>query len=98
MKSKYPIEVIDLGHQLDGITPKEIQSFEECRNDPAKARIFVILIRYWQIETLFGSLIKKTSFENRARRFRYSNNPWCPCSSSRLQLIEIKRKCLQANW
>ena len=29
MKNKYPIRVIDLRHQIDHITPKKIQLFEE---------------------------------------------------------------------
>ena len=34
MKNKYPIQVIDLRHQVDHITPKKIQLFEEYENDP----------------------------------------------------------------
>ena len=29
MKTKYPIEKIDLGHQLDHITPKKINYFKK---------------------------------------------------------------------
>ena len=47
MKNKYPIQVIDLRHQIDHISPKKIQLFEEYKNDPAYAnkRLYVILIR-----------------------------------------------------
>ena len=48
MTSKYPIQVIDLRHQVDHITPKKIQLFEELDAGPANvnARLFVILIRH----------------------------------------------------
>ena len=45
MKSKYPIQVIDLRFQPDHMIPKKIQLFEEYRADPANARLYVILIR-----------------------------------------------------
>ena len=50
MKDKYPIQVIDLRHQVDLITPKKVQLFEEFHTDSANvnARIFVILIRHRQ--------------------------------------------------
>ena len=52
MKNKYPIQVIDLRHQIDHISPKKIQLFEEYKNDPvyANKRLYVILIRHKQIE------------------------------------------------
>ena len=34
MKTKYPIEIIDLRHQSDHITPKKIQLFQEYSADP----------------------------------------------------------------
>ena len=56
MKSKYPIQVIDLRFQPDHITPKKIQLFEEYRADPANnpnnARLYVILIRRREIELI----------------------------------------------
>ena len=52
MKTKYPIQVIDLRFQADHITPKKIQLFEEYRVDPAKARLYVILIRRREIELI----------------------------------------------
>ena len=45
MKTKYPIGIIDLGHQLDHITPKKIQLFQEYGTDPDNARFVLILIR-----------------------------------------------------
>ena len=38
MKTKYPIEIIDLRHQSDHITPKKIQVVHEYRTDPDNAR------------------------------------------------------------
>ena len=56
MKTKYPIQVIDLRFQPDHITPKKIQIFEEYRADPANnpnnARLYVILIRRREIELI----------------------------------------------
>ena len=40
MKTKYPIEIIDLRHQSDHITPKKIQLFLEYGADPENARFF----------------------------------------------------------
>ena len=56
MKTKYPIQVIDLRFQPDHITPKKIQLLEEYRPDPANnpnsARLYVILIRRREIELI----------------------------------------------
>ena len=52
MKTKYPIEIIDLRHQCDHITPKEIQLFSENGADPENARFFLILIRRREIELI----------------------------------------------
>ena len=56
MKTKYPIQVIDLRFQSDHITPKKIQLFEEYRADPANnpnnARLYVILIRRREVELI----------------------------------------------
>ena len=40
MKTKYPIEIIDLRHQADHITPQKIQLFLEYGADPDNARFF----------------------------------------------------------
>ena len=45
MKTKYPIEIIDLRHQSDQITPNTNQLFHEYGTDPDNARLFIILIR-----------------------------------------------------
>ena len=50
MKTKYPIEIIDLGHQIDQITLKKIQLFQEYGADPDIARMFLILIRCREVE------------------------------------------------
>ena len=52
MKTKYPIEIIDLRHQRDHVTPKKIQLFHEYGTDPENARMFVILIRRREIELI----------------------------------------------
>ena len=54
MKNKYPIQLIDLRHQVDHITPKTIQLFEKFNTDPANvnARLFVLLFRHRQIEMI----------------------------------------------
>ena len=50
LKNIYPIQVIDLSFQVDHINPKKIQLFEEYRNDPANARLLLILIRHREIK------------------------------------------------
>ena len=57
MKNKYPIQVIDLSFQVDQITPKKIQLFEEFNTDPANvnSRLFVKLIRHRQVEMISES-------------------------------------------
>ena len=40
MKTKYPIEMIDLRYQSDHIIPKKIQIFHEYATDPDNARLF----------------------------------------------------------
>ena len=52
MKTKYPIEIIDLRYQTDYITPKKIQLFLEYGDDPDNARFFLILIRRREIELI----------------------------------------------
>ena len=52
MKTKYPIEIIDLRHQSEHITPKKIQLFHEYGTDPDNSRLFIILIRRKEIELL----------------------------------------------
>ena len=52
MKYLYPIQITDLRFQVDHITPKKIQLFEEFSEDPANERLFLILIRHRQIEMI----------------------------------------------
>ena len=52
MKTKYPIEIIDLRHQADHITPKKIQLILEYGTDPENAGFFLILIRRREIELI----------------------------------------------
>ena len=50
--TKVHIQVRGLRHQVDHITPENIQLFAECRNDCANARLFKKSIRYRQIEMI----------------------------------------------
>ena len=50
MKTKYPIETIDLSYQPDHIKLKKIQLFQEDGTDLDNARLFLILIRHRKIE------------------------------------------------
>ena len=52
MKTKYPIEIIDLRHQTDHISPKKIQLFQEYSADPDNAKFYLILIRRREIELI----------------------------------------------
>ena len=52
MKTKYPIEIIDLRQQPDHITPKKIQLFQEFSADPENAKFYLILIRRREIELI----------------------------------------------
>ena len=52
MKTKYPIEIIDLRHQPDQITPKKIQIFHEYGTDPDNATLLLIIIRRREIELI----------------------------------------------
>ena len=52
MKTKYPIEIIDLGHQTNLLIPKKNQLLHEYGTDPDNARFFLILIRRREIELI----------------------------------------------
>ena len=52
MKTKYPIQIIDLRHQSDHITLKKIQLFQEYSVDHEYARFYLILVRRREIELL----------------------------------------------
>ena len=52
MKTKYPIEIGDLRHQTDHITPKKIQLSQEYIADPENARFYLIILRRNEIELI----------------------------------------------
>ena len=52
MKTKYPIQVIDLRFQVDHLNPKKVQLFEEYRGATNNARLFMILIRHREIKMI----------------------------------------------
>ena len=52
MKYFYPIQITDLRYQIDHLSPKKIQLFEEFSEDPANERLFIILVRHRQIEMI----------------------------------------------
>ena len=52
MKTNYSIEILDLRHQSDHMTPKKLQLFLEYGTDPDNARFFVLLFRRREIELI----------------------------------------------
>ena len=52
MKYFYPIQITDLRHQVDQITPKKRHLFEGFLEDPANERLFLILVRHRQVEMI----------------------------------------------
>ena len=52
MKTKYPMEILDLRHQSNHITPKKIQLFQEYSADPENAKLYLIVIRRREIELI----------------------------------------------
>ena len=52
MKYRYPIQITDLRYQVDHVSPKKIQLFQEFSEDPANERLFIILVRHRQIEII----------------------------------------------
>ena len=65
-KSKYRIQEIDLRHQVDHITPKKIQLFEEYGNNPLNARLFINLFSHKQSEMITdGNTITEISVRKR---------------------------------
>ena len=58
MKYLYPIQITNFRHQVDHLTPKKIQIFEEFSQDPVNERLFLILIRHRQVEMIaYGNKI-----------------------------------------
>ena len=45
MKSFFPIQVIDLGFEINQINPKQIHLFEEYRGSPNHVRLFIVPIK-----------------------------------------------------
>ena len=63
MKYLYPIQITDLRHQVDHLTPKKIQIFEEVSEDPANERLLIIIVRHRQIEMISdGNKIMEVKF------------------------------------
>ena len=52
MNTKNPIEIIDLGHQPDHISPKKIQLFQEYIVDPENAKFYLIINKRREIELI----------------------------------------------
>ena len=52
MKTKYPIEIVDLTYQKDHTTPKQLQLFQEYGANPENFRLFLILIRRRETEKI----------------------------------------------
>ena len=52
MKTKYPIEILDLRRQSDHITPKKVQLFQEYSADPENANFYLIVIRGREVELI----------------------------------------------
>ena len=52
MKTKYSIEILDLRHQFDHITPKKLPLFLEYGAVPENARFFLVLIRRREMELI----------------------------------------------
>ena len=52
VETKYPIEIIDLGHHTDHITPKKIQIFLEYTAQPENAKFYLLLIRRREIDLI----------------------------------------------
>ena len=63
MKTKHPIEIIDLRHQADHITLKKIPLILEYGIDHENSRVFLILIRRREIELISdGNRLIETKF------------------------------------
>ena len=74
MKLLYPIQITDLRHQADHLTPKQIQTFEKFSEDPANERLFLIFIRHRQVEMISdGKKISKLKLYKKTISNNYSN-------------------------
>ena len=56
MQSFYPIQITDLRFQIDHITLKKIQFFQNISEAPDNGRLFVILIRHRQFQMVSGGI------------------------------------------
>ena len=52
MKTKYPIQIIDLRHQTEHISAKKIQLIQEYNADPENAKFYLIVTRRREIERI----------------------------------------------
>ena len=52
MKTNYPIQIVDLRHQTDQMSPKKVQLFQEYSADPENAKFYIIVIRRREIELI----------------------------------------------
>ena len=50
MKTIYPIYIIDLGLQIEHVTPKKIEFFEEYYEAPANTILYTISIKHRKIK------------------------------------------------
>ena len=62
MKTFYPIQVIDLGFQINYKTPIKIRLFDEYENAPENTNFFVISIKHRKI-IMVSDAIKITGIE-----------------------------------
>ena len=52
MKTKYPIEILDLRNQPDHISPQKIQLIQEYGADPDNAKLFLIIVRRREVDLI----------------------------------------------
>ena len=52
MKDYYPIQIFDLRFQVDHISPKKIELFEEYDPNPTNTNLYVILIKHREIKMI----------------------------------------------
>ena len=98
MKAKYPIEILDLRHQTDHITPKKIQLFLEYDADPENARFYLKLIRRKENELISDGnkllevklrLGKKLNFKDFMEKNNLKNNTMNESELQRVYSCEI---------
>ena len=100
MKNVNPVQVNDIRHQLDHLTPKKIQLFEEYRADPAYARIYVILIRHREMKMVSdrNKIIRDWSYVKR-RKYLLPEITWKNKNQKRiLWMIVICKEFITTNF